>query len=49
MQYDQTYSSSNLNTDSPKELYWQKQDSRWKIVYEGTRKPGNYRTSRARN
>jgi len=48
MQYDQTYRSSNLNADSPKELFWQKQDNHWKIVYEGTRKLRNS-GARARN
>ena len=37
MQYDQRYRSNNLNVDSPKELYWKKQDNGWKIVYEGIR------------
>ncbi len=37
MQYDQHYESNNLNTNSRKELYWQKQSNDWKIVYEGAR------------
>ena len=37
IQYLQDYQSSNLDLKSPKELYWQKNDNRWQIVYEGTR------------
>ncbi len=35
MQYDQSYHSNELNSNSPKELYWRKQTDGWKIVYEG--------------
>ena len=38
MQFDQTYESNNFNMNSPKELYWHRSDSGWKIVYEGIRK-----------
>jgi murein L,D-transpeptidase YafK len=38
MQFGQTYESSNFNVNSPKELYWLKDNSEWKIVYEGVRK-----------
>jgi murein L,D-transpeptidase YafK len=38
MQYEQTYRSSNLNVDSPKEIYWRKSDAIWQIVHEGNRK-----------
>jgi murein L,D-transpeptidase YafK len=37
MQFGQTYESNNYNVKSPKELYWHKYDSGWKIVYEGVR------------
>ena len=37
MQYQQFYDSNNFSLDSPKELYWKKQQGDWKIVYEGTR------------
>ena len=38
MQYEQRYRSSNLNIDSPKELYWRHSDAGWRIVHEGNRK-----------
>ena len=37
MQYRQDYESNNLDLQSPKEVYWQKENNRWQIVYEGTR------------
>ncbi len=37
MQFSQTYESNDYNVKSPKELYWHKYDSGWKIVYEGVR------------
>jgi len=37
MQFMQTYDSNDFNSKSPKELYWRKNDSGWKIVYEGIR------------
>ncbi len=38
MQFDQSYRSSNLNLDSPKEIFWRKSDRGWQIVYEGNRR-----------
>jgi len=37
MQFSQTYESNDFNVNSPKELYWKRYDSGWKIVYEGVR------------
>jgi murein L,D-transpeptidase YafK len=37
MQFRQNYKSNNFDLKSPKELYWYKEQSRWKIVYEGSR------------
>jgi hypothetical protein len=37
MQFAQNYRSNNFSVDSPKELYWQKTDDNWQIVYEGER------------
>ncbi len=36
MQFEQSYRSNNLNIDSPKELFWRKTDTHWRIVHEGT-------------
>ena len=33
--FEQDYSSSNLSNKMKKRQYWVKQDSRWKILYEG--------------
>lgn len=35
MQFEQSYRSNNLSVDSPKEIYWRKNDALWQIVYEG--------------
>lgn len=37
MQFAQSYSSSNLNIEMTKEMYWRKADNRWQIVYEDAR------------
>jgi murein L,D-transpeptidase YafK len=37
MQFAQSYRSNNLDLESVKEMYWQKTDNRWQIVYEATR------------
>ncbi len=37
MQYEQSYRSSNLSIESPKELYWRNNGQRWQILYEGER------------
>jgi hypothetical protein len=37
MQFEQSYRSSNLSIDSPKELYWRKTAEQWQIVYEDQR------------
>ena len=33
--FDQDYRSNNLSNVMKKRQYWQKEDGRWKIVYEG--------------
>ncbi len=38
MQYAQSYRSNNLNVDSGKEIFWRRNDERWRIVYEGNRR-----------
>ena len=38
MQFEQSYRSNNLNVDSPKELYWRKTQTHWRIVHEGNRR-----------
>jgi len=37
MQFEQSYRSSNLSVESPKELYWRNNGQRWQILYEGER------------
>ena len=37
MQFAQSYTSNDLDLESPKEIYWRKTDNRWQIVYEGMR------------
>jgi hypothetical protein len=34
--FEQDYRSSNLSNTMFKRQYWQKQDGRWRILYEGT-------------
>ena len=34
--FEQNYRSSNLSNTMRKRQYWQKQDGRWRILYEGT-------------
>ena len=38
MQFEQSYRSNNLDLDSDKELYWQRNADQWQIVYEGNRR-----------
>jgi len=37
MQFEQSYRSSNLSVESPKELYWRNNGQQWQILYEGER------------
>ena len=34
--FEQDYRSSNLSNTLRKRQYWQKEDGRWRIVYEGS-------------
>jgi len=37
MQFMQNYKSNDFDLNSPRELFWHRDNKRWQIVYEGTR------------
>ncbi len=41
MQFVQHYRSNNLDVDGAKELFWRRDDRRWRIVYENGRRNAN--------
>jgi murein L,D-transpeptidase YafK len=38
--FNQEYRSNNLSNTMLKQLYWLKEDGRWKVIYEGAPEPG---------